>query len=188
MRLHGVHDHIHLCQLCHYRWVRSGKDCIGLSQSFQLVALCLHPLQNRLYVFFRLMVLFWRGRWCTVDVLHCWGVPPFSWSCYRYFMLSVSSVKEQLVILPRLEVVRLSSPIADVVVEHPCLCQNGDPFGHHHWVEYCLASCLREFYPLFQMFNKLGKRFRRVVGPHHLYCIFLEVDLVDHPVSGKYIL
>ena len=88
LRLYGVHGHIHLCQLRHCRRVRSGKDCIGLCQYFQLVTFCSHSLHDCLYVFDQLVVLFWRGRWCTIDVLHYCGVPAFSWGCYRSFFFS----------------------------------------------------------------------------------------------------
>ena len=59
-------------QLCHYRGVWDGKDCIGLFQFFHIVALFLHPLHNHLDVVYRLIVLLCRGRWYTVDVY-----PPF---------------------------------------------------------------------------------------------------------------
>ena len=85
-----------MCKLCHYCAVRSGKDCIGFCQSFQLVALCLHSLHDYLYVFNHLIMLFWRGGWCTVDVLHCRNVPYFSLGCYHSFLLSVPSVEKHL--------------------------------------------------------------------------------------------
>ena len=141
LRLHGVHGHSHMCQLCHYRGVFSGKDCIDLCQSFQNVDLCLHPLRYCFYVFDHLMVLFWRGLWCTLNFLHCRSVPPFSCGCYRYFMLLVCSVEKQFVFCPRLEVGGLSSPLSDFIIENSCLRQKGDSFWHHHGVVYCLASC-----------------------------------------------
>ena len=130
------------------------------------------------------MVLLWRGRWCTVDVLHPHVVPPFFCGFYHYFMVLVCLVKEQLVFFPRLEFRGFSSPLSDVVVEHPLLCQQGDTFGHHHGVGDFLAFCLREFSHLFQLLNQSVKGFRGVVGTHHLNCVLLKVDLVDHPVSG----
>ena len=111
LRLHGVHGHIHLWQLCHYHGFWSSNDCIGLCQSFQIVTPRLHSLHDCLDVFYCLMVLLWRGRWCTIDILHRRSVPPFSCSCYHYFLLSVLSVKKQLVFCPRLEVGGLSSPL-----------------------------------------------------------------------------
>ena len=103
MRLHVVHGHSHLCQLYHYRGNRAGKDCIGFCQYFQILALCLHSLHDCLYVFDHLMVLFWRGRWCNIYVLHYCDIPAFSCGCYRYFLLSVFSVVKQFIFCPRLE-------------------------------------------------------------------------------------
>ena len=80
------------------RGVWAGKDCIGLCQSFQIVSLCLHYLHNNLDVLYRLMMLFWRGRYCTIDVLHRSGVPPCSCGCYRSFLLSVRSVKKNCIL------------------------------------------------------------------------------------------
>ena len=168
-----------------YCGVRSGKYCIGLCQYFQLVALCLHPLHDCLDVFYRLMVIFWRGRWCNVDILHRRGVTQFSCGCYSSFILSVCSVKKQLVLCPRLKVGRLLPPLSDVIVEHPCLFQKGDKFGHHHGFGDCLDSFSRKLSPLFQLFNQSGKGFRGIVGPHHLDCFLLEVDLVDPPYLEK---
>ena len=67
-----------------------------MCQSFQIVALCSHYLHNCLNVFYHLMVLFWKVRWCTVYVLHCRVVPPFSRGFYRSFLLSVRLVKNKL--------------------------------------------------------------------------------------------
>ena len=175
-----------MCQLCHYRKAWTGKDCIGLLQSFQLIALCLHSLHNCLNVFCHLMVLFWSGRWFTIDVLHCRGVPPpFPCGFYWYFLLSVRSVKEQFLFRPRLEFGGLSSQLSDVVVKKKRLRQKGDSFWHHHGVRYCLSSWSRELSPLFQLFNQSGKGFRGVVWFHHLDWIFLEVDFADSLVAGK---
>ena len=121
LRLHGVQ-----CQLLDYRRVWSGKNCIGLCQSFQLVSLCLHPLHDRLDIFYCLMVLLWGGRWFIVDILHWRGVTPSYCSCYRSFLLLVRSVKKALVLCPPIEVRIFSSPLADFIVEHPRLCQNCD--------------------------------------------------------------
>ena len=96
LRLHGVHGHSHMFQLCHYCGFRSGKDHIGLCQFFQIVALGSHSLHDCLFFFEHLMVLFWRRRWCTIDGLHCCGVPAFSCGCYCYFSLSVRLVGKQL--------------------------------------------------------------------------------------------
>ena len=68
------------------------------------------------------------------------------------------------------------------------MCQKGDPFGNYHDVGDFLASCSLEFSPLFQLFNQLSKGFRRVVRPHHIDCVLLDIYLVDHPVAGKQIL
>ena len=125
------------------------------------------------------------GGWYTIYVLHRRGVPYFSWGCYRSFMLSMCSVEKQLVLRPRVLVGGLTSPLSDVVVENIRLRQKGDPFGHHHGVGDRLPSFSREFSPLFQLFYQSGKGFRGVIGPHHLHCILLEVDFVNHPVSGE---
>ena len=44
------------------RRVRAGKDCIGLCQYLQLVALHLHSLEYCVDVVDHLVMLFWRGR------------------------------------------------------------------------------------------------------------------------------
>ena len=131
------------------------------------------------------MVLFCKWRWYTIYVLHFCGVPPFSCGYYCSFLISMLLVKEQLVFPPRLEVGVLLSPLSDVVFEHPRMCQKCDHFGHNHGVGDCLASCSCKLSPLFQLFNQLGKEFRGVVGPHHLDCVILEVNIVDQPYMEK---
>ena len=66
--------------------------------------------------------------------------------------------------------------------------KNCDPFGKNHGVSNCIPSCLREFSPLFQLFHQSGKGFRGVVGPHHLYGLFLEVDFVYFPIAQETVL
>ena len=153
MRLHGVHGRSHMFQLFHYRGVRAGKDCIGSCQYLQIVDLCLHSLHDCLNVFYHLMVLFCRGRWCTIDFFHFRGVPPFSCGCYRSFLISLLSVKEYFVFILRLKVRIFSSLLSDAVIENPRLRQKGDSYGHHHGVGDFMASCSRELPPLFQLFN-----------------------------------
>ena len=86
-------------------------------------------------------------------------------------------------IFPRPLVGVLTSPLTDVVVENPRLRQKGDLFGHHHGIRDGISFCLRKLYPLFQLFYQSGKGFCRVAGPHHIHCLLLNVDFVDHPVD-----
>ena len=96
--------------------------------------------------------------------------------------------EKKLVFHPCLEVSGLLPPLLYVAIKHPRMFQNGDPFGHHHGFGYFMASCVRELSPLFQLFNQSVEGFHRVVGPHHIDCILLEVNLVNRPVSGEHIL
>ena len=66
-----------------------------MCQYFYILTLCSHSLHDCLNVFYHIMVLLSRWRWCTVDVLRCRGVPPFSCGCYRSFLLSVRLAKEK---------------------------------------------------------------------------------------------
>ena len=186
-RLNVVHGHSNLCQLRQYFWFRPGKDCIGLYQSFHIIALCLHELHYGFYILSRLMMLFWCGRVCTIYVLHRCGVPIFSCGCYRFSMLLVCLVEEQLVFWPHLLFGGLTSPLSDVIVENPHLRQNHDPFGHHHGTGDYLTSYLRELSPLLQFFYQSGKGFRGDVGPHHLHCILFKVNFIDFPVTGEHV-
>ena len=177
-----------MCQLWHYRWVGASKYCIGLYQSFQILALCLHELYGGVYVIYCLMIWLWRGRQYTIYVLHCHNVTSFSCGCYHSSLLSMCSVEEHLVVCPRLLVSGMTSPLSDVFVENTCLCQKYDPFEHHHSVGDRLPSWSHKLSPLLQLFYQLGNGFRGVVGPYHLHCILLEVDFVYHPVAWEKVL
>ena len=96
LRLHGVHGHSHMCQLCHSLGVRAGKYCIGLCHYFQLVSVCSHSLHNCLYFFNHLMMIFWRGWRCTLVVLHCRGVPSLSCGFCRFFCSLCARCKNDL--------------------------------------------------------------------------------------------
>ena len=134
------------------------------------------------------MVLFCRGRWCNIDNFHRSGVPPFSCGCYRTSLLSVRLAEKNLYFahVLRSEDVRIHYRM--LFLNTPPLCQERDPFGYHHGVRDCLASCLRELSPLFQLINQSSKGFRGVVGPHYIDCVILEIDFVDHPVARENIL
>ena len=51
-----------------------------------------------------------------------------------------------------------------------------------------LPFCLRKLSPLFQLFYQSVKVSHGVVGPHHLYGIFLEVDFIYRPVDLEKVL
>ena len=93
------------------------------------------------------------GALLDVDLVHCRCfaqlrcIPLLLWLLPIFYSLG-ALVEKQLILFPRLEVGRLLSPLADVVVEHPPLFQKGDPFGHHHGVVDCLAYSSRELSPL----------------------------------------
>ena len=59
--LHVVHRDSQLWQLCHDRWVGAGKDCIRLCQSFKIVTLCIHSLENSIQIVYCLVMILWRG-------------------------------------------------------------------------------------------------------------------------------
>ena len=141
-----------------------------------------------MYVIYHLMMLFGRGVWYTIYVLHRRGVPSFSCGCYWCSLLSMCSVEKQLVLCPRLLVGGLTSPLSDIVVENLCLRQKGDPIGNNHGVGYRLPSFSHDFSPHFQLCYQSGKGFRGVLGSHHLHCILLEVFFVYHPISGEKVL
>ena len=155
-----------------------------MCQPFLIVALCLNPLYNRLCVFYCLMVLLWRGL-----VVHRICFAPLQ--CTHILLRSLplfSAIgalnKKQLVLCQYLEVSRLSSPLAYVIVEHPRIFQNGRSLWTLSWrwrlSGLLIAWILSPFPPV----QSLGQGVPRVIGPHHLDCVILEVDLVDRPVSG----
>ena len=61
--------------------VQSGKYCIGLCQSLQILALRLHSLNYAFNVFDCLLMLFWREKPYTINVLYRHGVSPFYCGC-----------------------------------------------------------------------------------------------------------
>ena len=71
--MHGVHCHIHMSQLWHDRWVWAGKYCIGLWQSFHIIALSLNSIDNNITSVYQTVRIFWRGWKYTIYVLyrHC---------------------------------------------------------------------------------------------------------------------
>ena len=90
--------------------------------------------------------------------------PLILWLLPLFYTLNALGEKN-LVLHPLFVVNILFSPLSDIFVEHPHLCQKVDPFIKHHGVGDFLDSCLREFSTLFQLFNQLVKEFRGVVGP-----------------------
>ena len=56
------------------------------------------------------------------------------------------------------------------------------------WIGDGISSCLREFSPLFQLFNNSGKGFCRIGGTHHLQCVPLKINLVGSSVAGEQML
>ena len=128
LHLTVVHGHSHLFQLRHYRCVWSVKYCIDLCQSLQIVALHLHSLDYIANVVNRLVILFWRVRRYTKNILYHCGVSPFSFGCYSFPILVMGSVKETPEVRPCLMVSGLTSPLSDFLIKHCRLCQKGDPF------------------------------------------------------------
>ena len=80
LRLYGIHCHSHMFQLCNYWSVGTGKDWIGLWQSFQSVTMRLNSLDYSVQVFYCLMMLFCWGWWYTIDVIYLRYVSPFACS------------------------------------------------------------------------------------------------------------
>ena len=181
-------SHSNLWQLRHYRCVWSGKEFIGLCQPLQLVALHLHPLDYNINVANRLVMLFWRGRRYTIIIVYHHGVSPFSLIFYRFPLLVMGLVKENLEVCPCLLVGGLKPPLSDVFAEHFHMCQKGDTFWHHQGVRNRLTLWSCEFYQLFQFLYQWGKRFCGVVGPHHLYGIFFLVYFLYFPVAQEEIM
>ena len=154
--LHGVHGHSHLLQMWYYRWVRSGKDCIVLWQSLQLIALCLYALNYYVNVLYHLMMFFCRGWRYTADFLNRCCVSSFSCGCDYYPLVAVRLVEEHLVVVPCFEFGGFASPLSYIFVKHGRMIQKGDPLWHHHCVGNRLTSWMREFFPLFQFLYQLG--------------------------------
>ena len=185
MCLHVVHGHSHLFQLCHYRGVRAGRDCIGLCQLLHIVALCLHYLKSCLYVFDHIMVIFWRGRWCTVYVLHCCGVTDFSCGCYCSFLLLVGLAEKKLYFahVLRLADCRLQSLMSSLKI--PVCASRVIPFDIIIASEIVWPPDLAISLPFSNCSISRAREFSGVVWPHHINCIFLEVHFVDHPIAGE---
>ena len=114
-----------------------------------------------------------------------WGTPLFLRLLPQFSAFGVLGERTD-VLCQCIEVGGFSFPLSDVVVEHPRLCQKIDPFVHHHDVRDCLASCSSEFNPLFEIFNLWGKALHRIIVPHHINCVILEVVLVELPVAGEH--
>ena len=64
------------------------------------------------------MVFFWWGAQYVVDAYYPFGVFPFPCCGYRYFLLSLCSVKEILRVFPRLELVLLLAPLPFIIVKN----------------------------------------------------------------------
>ena len=65
-----------------------------------------------------LVMLLWRGRRYTIDVLYRRGVSPFTCGCYHFNFLAVGLVKEDLEFCPCLLVSGMMAPLPDVFVEY----------------------------------------------------------------------
>ena len=99
-----------------------------MCQSLQLIALRLNSLYYSVNVVDRLVMLFWRGMRYTINVLYCRSLSPFSHGVYRFTLIVMGFVKEDIEVYPCLLVDGLTSPLYDVLVEHLRMCHKGDPF------------------------------------------------------------
>ena len=79
-------------------------------------ALQLHSLDYCVDVVNRLVTIFWKGRRYTVDVFYLCDVSPFTCSCYRFPLLVVVVVKEDIELSPCLLFGVLTFPIPDVFI------------------------------------------------------------------------
>ena len=161
MRMHSIHIHSHLCQLRRYCCIWAGKYYIGLFHSFQFVALLLHSLDGSMYIFYCLMIILCGRMWYTINGLDHSGISSFFCGYYRFPLLAMGYLKENIEVWPGLLVGSLTYLLSAVLLGHFRLCQKGDPFGHHNGVSNRLPSCSCKLYPLFQFFNQSGKEFRR---------------------------
>ena len=153
LRWHGIHYHIHLCQLCHDCWFGTGKDCIGLCQYFQIVTLHLHSLDDSVKIVYSLVVPFWWGWRYTVDIFYCSRVYPLSYNGDCSPLLLMITEEKCFGSGPFIEVGGLMSPLSDFLIEGVCMCQKGDPFGYHNPVGNRLPSRRRKWSPLFQFLD-----------------------------------
>ena len=133
-------------------------------------------------------MLFWRSSQYTINVLYRRSLSPFSCGCYRFPMIGMVSVKENIEVCPCLLVAGLTSQLSDVFAEHRPLWQKGYPFWHHHGVINRLPPCSCELSPLFQLFYQSGKVFCGVAGPRNFYGNIFQVGLVYHSVAVEEIL
>ena len=88
----------------------------------------MHYLDDYVDVVDRLMMLFWRVRRYTINVLYRCGVSPFPCGCYRFPLLAVGLVKEDLECCPCLLAGGLTLPLPDVFVEYLRMSQQGNNF------------------------------------------------------------
>ena len=83
-----------MCQLCHYLWVGTSKDFIGLCQYFHFTTLCLHSLDCSVQVIYLPMVIFCWGWRYVIDIFYRRCVlPPFLRWQLLYFVLNYTSRK-----------------------------------------------------------------------------------------------
>ena len=159
-----------------------------MCQSFHFVTLILHPLHNCVQSINRFVVLFSWGWWYAINILYCCVLPPFPFCCYRSSLFSVSSVEERFKYFPCIEIGGLSAPISNVLFKSSCLRQKGDPFRHHNCVGNLLPSCSFKPQPFLGWSMRRARGFYRVVRPHYIECVFLEVDFVKLPIGIEQIL
>ena len=127
-------------------------------------------------------MIFYRGRWYTINLLYRCSVSPFSCWCCLSPLITMGLVEERLLVRPCLLVGGLASPFSYVLVENGCLCQKVYPFRHHNFVGDRLPSWSHKLSPLFQLFDQSGKGFCGFIRTHHIHRIFFWVDLVYHTV------
>ena len=86
------------------------------------MSLHLHFLDYFVYVADCLMMLYWRGKRYTIDMLYLCAVTPFTCGWYRLPFIALVLVKEDLEFLLCLLVGALTLTIHDVFVKYPHLC------------------------------------------------------------------
>ena len=187
LRPHGVHCHVHLCQLFHDHWVGDGKNCIDMCKSFQILTLCLHFLDDSIQIVYHLVMLFWSWWWYTVDVLYQHCVSPFDCSGDWSPLFTTNLVVKCLEFGPCLQVGGWSSPLSYILVKCGRLCQKGYPFAYHHFVGISMPSCTCGFSSLFQLLFQLDGVSMGTYSSIVFTAFFLR-SIFNRPIGGKYML
>ena len=105
--------------------------------------------------------------------LYLRGISPFPCNCYRFTLLALLSVKEDLEFLPFLLVCGLTRHSLILSLNIAVYASKVIPFDTIMVSEIVCPPARANSLPFSNFFYQSGQGFRRVVGPHHLDRIFL---------------